>query len=385
MERCCGTGHAGHKGDAVDSSLTLEVNTSEPALKARIAPIVHYITYIGILAHLGFIPLFLVLDVPYMALFNVGSVLAWVVARIANLEGRPGFAVTLIAFEVVTHAVLAVMWTGWESGFHCYLLALIPVLMFNDKWRTGGAVAATLAVAIIYVALRAAARQGPLVVIESRMLEVVQYSNIAVLLAALIVISLFFRFASETIETRMETFAMTDALTGLPNRRCMLEQIARERSRAARGAEVAAIIIADIDHFKRINDRYGHEAGDAVLKGISRVLRGQLRQHDTVARWGGEEFLFLLPDTNEVEAGRLAERLRFEVMKARIGFQDMVIAVTMTFGVSSMSAQTDFDSGLRSADRALYHGKVSGRNLVVCYEPTAHLGVTTDEVPHIVY
>ncbi|MCC6574267.1 MAG: GGDEF domain-containing protein [Planctomycetes bacterium] len=353
----------------MSSNWSSDTSLVRPAHKARIGPVVHYTTYVGILAHAGFIPLFAWLDVPFMAWFNVLSVATWVFARYINDRGRGDLAVTLITVEICAHAILAVNWIGWASGFHYYLLPLIPVMMFNDQWRTLKAVAVCVAVAVAYALLNFGTRDGPWLFVNVQALRVVHDANVMILLVALLVISLFFRFASETIEHRMEDLAMTDVLTGLPNRRKMRVEMDKEASRLARTGQCAAVVIADIDHFKRINDTWGHESGDHVLRGLALLLGANLRSHDALARWGGEEFLFLLPDTDIDQAVKLAERMRAAVEKASFGPRRLL--ATMTFGVALLDAHSPVEACIRDADRALYRGKFDGRNRVVKEERPA--------------
>lgn len=164
---------------------------------------------------------------------------------------------------------------------------------------------------------------------------------------------------------QLHTAAMTDLLTGLRNRRHMTMRIQQEVVRFNRSRRVFSLILADIDHFKQVNDRYGHACGDEVLRNVAEVLRQGLREQDDVARWGGEEFLLLLPETDVDGALLVAEKLRAQVELATMRCQTQDIRVTLTFGVTSYNGTANMDGTIREADNALYLGKKRGRNCVV--------------------
>ncbi len=161
-----------------------------------------------------------------------------------------------------------------------------------------------------------------------------------------------------------EHAARTDELTGLANRRDMHQRLLAEFGRYQRSGHHFSVVLIDLDLFKRINDEYSHNAGDAVLKQFADLMRAVLRQADVPARWGGEEFLVLLPDTSLLQALALAERLREEVEQTRFRFQDKRLPVTISAGVCSISQVDSIDHLLRQADLNLYEAKQSGRNRI---------------------
>jgi diguanylate cyclase (GGDEF)-like protein len=339
-------------------------------------PVVHYVTYVGISAHALFIAVFAALGLPLMAAFNVFSVAAWVAARAANQRGRAGVAVLLLFVEILSHAILACRLLGWNSGFHYYLIPVVPFLMFHDRVTTRTAVIGSAAVTLTYVLLRAATIDVVPSFVAPAALRAVDYGNIAIPLVALGIISVYFRLASLDVERHMESLAMTDALTRLPNRRRMREQLEAERVRGARDGRPFAIVLGDIDAFKLINDTRGHDCGDHVLAEVASALRGVLRGQDAVARWGGEEFLFLLPDTDLRGAGVVAEKLRGALEAACVTFAERRVPVAMTFGVAVCMRGTSVEDAIARADRALYVGKHAGKNQVVL-ESTEDLAKVT--------
>lgn len=164
---------------------------------------------------------------------------------------------------------------------------------------------------------------------------------------------------------RMGELAVRDELTGAYNRRFLMETLARERSRADRLAEPFSVCLVDLDHFKAINDVYGHVAGDAVLKQFAALAPRGLRGIDTFGRFGGEEFLLVLPATSRLGALAVAERLRTATEAAAWPELPADKRVTISVGVATHAKGEDVTNLLHRADQALYQGKHAGRNRVV--------------------
>jgi diguanylate cyclase (GGDEF)-like protein len=173
----------------------------------------------------------------------------------------------------------------------------------------------------------------------------------------------------EEANQKLRIMSRTDELTGLPNRRDMHDSIENEISRVSRSHKPFCFIFIDIDHFKKINDTYGHSCGDVVLKSVSQTIRDMLRNYDIVARYGGEEFLVLLPETDLEGATIVAERFRQQVEGLSIKYADYIISVTITLGVSQYDGRLGADRSIQMADKALYEGKETGRNKVVVWKP----------------
>ena len=163
---------------------------------------------------------------------------------------------------------------------------------------------------------------------------------------------------------RIEELAIRDELTGGYNRRFMLDALARERSRAERLREPFSICLLDIDHFKSVNDTLGHAAGDAVLHELPSIAGQGLRGVDVFGRFGGEEFLLVLPGTDLEGARRVAERVRAAIEAAQFPGLPAGRRVTVTLGLAERAAGEDIRALLKRADRALYAGKGAGRNRV---------------------
>jgi diguanylate cyclase (GGDEF)-like protein len=168
----------------------------------------------------------------------------------------------------------------------------------------------------------------------------------------------------QDMQKRLQMLASHDELTGLFNRRYVLERIEEKLPQIKRHQLNFCIMIMDVDHFKNVNDEYGHAAGDDVLRTTAEILTRELRQDDIVARYGGEEFLMLLPMTELSSAEMLVERLRSTIEKQTYLFEDVRISVTASFGITQYALNDTADKMIDRADKALYQAKLAGRNCV---------------------
>jgi diguanylate cyclase (GGDEF)-like protein len=167
------------------------------------------------------------------------------------------------------------------------------------------------------------------------------------------------------IAYELALMSKTDALTGLYNRRFIIEKLEEEMARYQRNRKVFALIMADIDDFKQLNDTYGHDCGDAILKLVSATLSGNIRSIDSLARWGGEEFLILLPETPECGARILAERTREAIVNRCFVYNEIRIALSLTFGIAAYEGEGDVEGLIKRSDNAMYAGKHNGKNCIM--------------------
>ena len=171
----------------------------------------------------------------------------------------------------------------------------------------------------------------------------------------------------EAKNKQLEELALTDALTGLPNRRAIEDWAASQLSNAARHGFPFWVALADLDHFKQVNDTFGHDAGDAVLKRFSKILKSSLRRGDLCGRLGGEEFLLVLTHTDKENALKVIDRIRLELSSTPVTFGGCTVGVTASFGLAGFegSQKASALAPLRQlADAALYSAKRAGRNRI---------------------
>lgn len=168
----------------------------------------------------------------------------------------------------------------------------------------------------------------------------------------------------ERARLKAEHLASHDSLTGLRNRRAFFEEAGREWHRMKRDGLPLSVVMVDLDHFKRINDRFGHSAGDQALTQLSDLVRKTMRNSDLVARWGGEEIVLLLPDTDLPRAMYMAERLRAVIAATPLRIQDDEVFVTASLGVAACRGHQGIEELIDDADKVLLEAKQAGRNLV---------------------
>jgi diguanylate cyclase (GGDEF)-like protein len=179
---------------------------------------------------------------------------------------------------------------------------------------------------------------------------------------------------------QLKDAAAVDPLTGCYNRRAFDSQLKGHAAGAGRHGKPLSVFMFDLDHFKAINDTYGHLSGDEVLKEVSRLVHRNIRTEDIFARYGGEEFIAILPETDQTHAIELADRLRQKILALRIPFNNRSIRVTASFGVAQLGADGNIEKLVQDADSMLYKAKFNGRNTVMPglikvhrYEPSASL------------
>jgi diguanylate cyclase (GGDEF)-like protein len=172
-------------------------------------------------------------------------------------------------------------------------------------------------------------------------------------------------FQLEEVHQRLRELSITDELTQAFNRRHFIDRLNQEMGLAVRNGIHFSIILFDLDDFKRVNDRFGHLAGDEVLRQLSEVCRKQSRTSDLFARYGGEEFAFLLPQTNATAAAVFAERIRESLNRLEVNYGGNLISITASFGMCTWAAGIkDIETILVKADTALYQAK-QGKNTIV--------------------
>ncbi|AWN16245.1 GGDEF domain-containing protein [Salinisphaera sp. LB1] len=300
---------------------------------------------------------------PLLAWLNVLSVGLYAAANRLLVWRRNRVALALIWLEVVGHAVIGTLWVGWEAGFNYYLLMFIPAIMVSGDWPRVGVPLGTLF--LTYLGLHAASSElGPLAPIDNTALVLVNVFNIFIFFTMASYTARFYYLLVRRTEGRLREHAMCDALTGLFNRRQLIALADGEMARARRDDTPLSLALVDIDHFKQINDGLGHDVGDQMLVHVSALFLACCRASDTVARWGGEEFLFLLPNTDADAAFHFAERVRRAVVGQPLTSEHTDVACTVSLGVTTLAPGETLDDAIARADQALYASKSAGRDRV---------------------
>jgi diguanylate cyclase (GGDEF)-like protein len=315
------------------------------------------------------------------ALFAGGSLLTLVTTMLPHPEEVDIAGAWVVTF--CSAVVAAVFWLGRDSlpRWALYVGVALGTLMITsgiyiNGERDGGAAALNevyyvwpvvfaayylpVRVLVAELAFVAACYALVLWVVDPGSIAVTRWLIVVTMLAGVGGLISRLHARVEELVARLSETARRDPLTGLLNRRGFEERLEVELARATRVERPVALILGDVDHFKAVNDRFGHPAGDAVLLRIAGVLEGIGRRGDTVARLGGEEFVFIVPDADAEMAFTLAERARVAFERT---FADEPIPLTASFGTVAFPADgTTADSLLATADRALYTAKDQGRN-----------------------
>jgi len=174
-------------------------------------------------------------------------------------------------------------------------------------------------------------------------------------------------FRTIKLGRQLKETASKDALTDIFNRRYFMELGLLHLERVLRTGGHSFIIIFDLDHFKRVNDTYGHQAGDEVLREIAKRVKKAVRPYDVFGRYGGEEFIILMSDIDKADVLKAMERIRQDVCKEPVRFEGKEIPVSASFGIAFAAPQNDMEAAIKYADEALYKAKAEGRNRVVFY------------------
>lgn len=297
--------------------------------------------------------------------------LVYVVLTVASYyllaKGRhPGIHTQLIVFMMGT-LLLFLLYTGGENGSGPLWFYVFPLLALFILGFKKGVIAVTLL----------ALASGLVILVFGTGFDTGIYTGemperfIAVFIAVT-AMAMFYEYSRQKYSNRLQDMcrdmmlvARSDYLTGLPNRRYVHETITYETYRAGRMKKTFSVILCDLDHFKEVNDKYGHSCGDYVLKQISQFIRNKLRHQDTVARWGGEEFLILLPETPLVGALTIGEQLRHKIESLQLEHAGNKFSITISMGAIEAKPPYDIEEILNKADENLYAAKQQGRNRIV--------------------
>ncbi len=302
-----------------------------------------------------------------LAVFCVASAaLSIFMLKTANVEVGRWWTVAIL-FGLYFYLLLE---GAYENTGYIWCFAFYPVPYFLFGHRTG------FAVTMVMLALSAVALfwpSFPLLVADYP--EPIRTRFVASSLA-LSTLTYFHAWSAAKADEKVfaltrhiQELARTDDLTTIPNRRAATEAIQTRLMDLGRYAEQFGLLMFDIDHFKQINDRWGHDAGDRALIEVSHLVRTVLRQSDFFARWGGEEFLVLLPHTNDEETRLVAEKIRAAVAERVFHLGSTETPITVSVGATTVRQEDDMEKALRRVDEAMYEAKETGRNRVVFRPP----------------
>lgn len=319
------------------------------------------IVWLALGIHIIFLILFIVLQFPSLAAGNVVSIFVYVFCLKAIRAGRYSFTGILMSIEIILHALLATWKLGWDSNFYFYLYCLIPIIAFS--FQHAPVPRLILNFAIVAVSVAGFALRGQMGInsgVGGQLLEVIGVINVFAALSVLLHCTALSVGFTRSVQSKLFHTANRDSLTNLYTRRRVMQEVGQLSESGP-----TAIILLDVDHFKQINDRLGHEWGDLILKRVAEAIGSHVRTTDVASRWGGEEFLILMPLTSAQVAKTVADNILSRIRNWAGQTGDKPITVTATLAVSEIRPAEDFESALLRADQALYQGKQQGRDQVI--------------------
>lgn len=326
------------------------------------------------LCHTVLLLMFLCTKVYFMVFVNIGSLMTYMVSFFVARKGKHRALYNILYFEVMLHVVLATWMVGIDCGFTLYCIAVIPVSYFcyyglaaEKKEKKFLPLSYTILSIMIDIILGNWAHK-PVYVLEGRIIEIFYNVNYGITLTTSVFFMSTFTIYMLSLQEKLmnqnatlEVLSMTDTLTGLGNRR-IVEEFEQD---AASKEAVYCAILADIDDFKKINDTYGHDCGDAVLVMVSNSFRQEIRKNDIVCRWGGEEILVILPFCSLENAEKVAQKIQDKICSTVVEFEQYHVHVSLTYGVAESTEGQNTDEVIRMSDKYLYYGKQHGKNQVV--------------------
>lgn len=261
---------------------------------------------------------------------------------------------------------------GWNIGVQHFLMVLLTLYFFSSYKQYAGKILYAVFLCCLRILLFYIYHyKEPVWQLSTSDENILQIINTITIFACISVVAFIFSNDTQELESKLVDYnnmlkeqANTDALTGLFNRRKAMEYLEYLANKQA-GSMGFSLCICDIDFFKKVNDNYGHDVGDEVLKSIAEVFMEETKREDFVARWGGEEFLLVFPECNGDKAYIKIEQIRRRIKAIRIKKDDVEISVTVTFGIAEYDYMNGLTATIKEADEKLYLGKERGRDRIV--------------------
>lgn len=320
----------------------------------------------AIATHVLFLLLFVFLKVPVLIATNLGSLPLYLVS-LWLLRSRSFKAIAaLVWVDLIAHSLISVSVLGWQSGFHFYLLLLVPMSFLNISKYRDKRIFQITAILLTYLLLDYYSYGRPVIIeLPSTFSMLIRYINVVICFIGLSYQLYGYRSLLQQ-EYRLPTSesASTDQLTGLDNRSAILSKIDEIFSSSPYARQPMALIIADVDLFKQLNEQYGHHVGNMVLVHVAQILHDSVRHNDRASRWGGGEFLILLPGGSLVSAEQIAKRVQRKLFSTPLLADGKSLSISLTFGVAELLPDENFNQCLIRADSALQQGKLNGGNQI---------------------
>ena len=326
-----------------------------------------------VFAHTMYGIMFYAAEVWIMAVFNIFSVLFYILTIVVYrfVKEKVNLVYAAIA-EIIVHATVATACVGWAPDFGMLLLMLIPIIFLMPNKKRWLPIAMMIMCLAIYASLRVIywSRESTIYDIDHSMFATAFFwINMCIGSGVLIFVTTLYTFVNSYTGSKMRVqneqlriMASTDPLTKLNNRREMNRVLAETAQLSRQTGNSYVVGIGDIDFFKKVNDTYGHDHGDIVLSKVAEVIAASLPDKASASRWGGEEFLFVIPDCGIEEGAGYADNIVGTVRREVFTSEGIDFSVTMTIGICEAHPDDITDKVISCADSRLYKGKHNGRN-----------------------
>ncbi|MCR5675903.1 MAG: GGDEF domain-containing protein [Lachnospiraceae bacterium] len=309
-------------------------------------------------------------------LFTAGALLftaLFIACFVASYRIGTGRISAALAVFLSAYAFIFSIGLGWRYSFQLLLFVCIFVFWYDITRSVRMKMFLSIATGLVFSLISAMSPIGSLAIPSDTLsFKIISYGNILFSTISLSIIAYFFctQFAEAErklylYNRELKRIAETDTLTKLPNRRFALDELEHLQQNYAKDGQLVSFAIGDIDFFKNVNDNFGHDAGDYILSSVSALFNEFMRDYGFVARWGGEEFLFVFESANGDEAYTALDTLREKIGNTVFSWHEEQIPITITFGVEEYSPHAGIENTIAAADKKLYIGKEGGRNRVV--------------------
>lgn len=299
--------------------------------------------------------------------FSIPTLLVYILGYVLISKDRLDIYVRLVYFWITFYMCLCTFCLGYKIGFHLYCFSMIPIIFYTEymadklgRTKVNAFVASSIIAICYLLSTGYTAFKGPIYPVDNSIAGAFWTFNSVIVIAFLVFYSRLMLSLIGDYENQLKQTALIDRLTGLYNRHYMVGRL--ESATKENGPHSVAMI--DIDDFKKINDRYGHNAGDYILINVARIMREVCKDCD-ISRWGGEEFLIYSSGNLRAKGLPMFETLRQRVESEDFVFGEEHIKVTITSGMAEYTSDSSVDKWVNAADDNLYTGKKTGKNKVV--------------------
>lgn len=344
-------------------------------LSKKVEFLAYFVALIACLAaHVLYFALFAVYGIREMAIFNAGSVLFYIATIVLARRVKEKLTLVYLSVaEIIVHAAVATVFVGMRPNFAMFLLMIIPIVfLMPNKIKAIPFIVMGISILLYHLLWILDGQLGGLrYELQTHEVTVLYVINALIGTFVLIYVTYIYTLTKLYQEAKLRVqneslkfLANVDPLTRLSNRRAMNEELKRIVSETRQSEANYVVGLGDIDNFKRVNDTYGHDYGDVVLSEVAKILQENMPKYGCAARWGGEEFLFAIPNAGTAEGVKLAEKIIHEVGIHEFRKGDASFFVTMTIGVCAAGPKDEVDAVISAADKCLYRGKSGGKNRV---------------------